>query len=72
VSLLGREQVRTSVLVKLGCFADQAAREQWFARSEAPLDQDEVIATLVEHLPSAPEAPPALHQQLVDHFVSYM
>jgi hypothetical protein len=73
--VLAPEQVRTSVLVKLGCFPDRAARDRYFARSEAPLDQDAVIASLVEHLPAGPPASmpdPELHQHLVDHFVSYM
>lgn len=79
VRTLSRDQVRTSVLVKLGCFADRAARDRYFARAEAPLDHDVVVAELAERLPAAtptgsppPEPGPALHQQLVDHFVSYM
>jgi hypothetical protein len=67
--------VRTSVLVKFGCFPDRAARDRWFGRSEQPLDQDAVIAQLVEQLPAHSPAPgdgPELHQHLVDTFVSYM
>jgi hypothetical protein len=70
--LLSRDQVRASVLVKLGCFADRSARERCFARTEPALDEQEVIATLTGHLPVEPQQGPALHQQLVDHYVSYM
>jgi hypothetical protein len=70
--LLSRDQVRASVLVKLSCFTDRSARERCFARAEPPLDEQEVIATLTDHLPVEPQQGPALHQQLVDHFVSYM
>jgi hypothetical protein len=72
VHRLAADQVRVSFVVKLGCFADEAARQRHFARDEEPLDQDAVIATLTQQLPVAPESGPALHQQLVDHFVSYM
>jgi hypothetical protein len=70
--LLPHDQVRASVLVKLGCFADRSARERYLARTEQPLDEQQVIATLIDHLPVAPLAGLALHQQLVDHYVSYM
>jgi hypothetical protein len=72
VRRLAPDQVRVSFVVKLGCFADRAARERHFAGDERPLDQDAVIAELTERLPGAPQPGPALHQQLVDHFVSYM
>jgi hypothetical protein len=70
--VLDPAQVRTSVLVKLGCFPDRATRDRWFAATEPPLDQDAVIAALAARLPVDPRPGPALHQQLVDHFVSYM
>jgi hypothetical protein len=66
VASLERRQVRASVLIKLACFADAAAREAWAARAEEPLDRDQVVAALAERA-----GWPGADQALVDHFVSY-
>jgi hypothetical protein len=70
---MNRAQVRMSVLVKVACFRNSRERDRYFDRTDDMLDQNDVIARLAEKIPSGErQEGDALHQQLVDHYVSYM
>jgi hypothetical protein len=70
---LERDQVRMSVLIKVACFHNNDERDRYFDRTGEMLDQDDVIARLAEQIPATErQEGAALHQQLVDHYVSYM
>lgn len=72
--VLRPDEVRLSILVKMACFRDAAERDRYFDGSSDPLDEAAVIARLAKGLPVADERSDggAFHQELVDHYVSYM